>query len=140
MYFDLIEFKQSLMRQCIKVTKKEDQDRPILQIKQLVNFEDTFTFILESEGGHHLYKAKIFRATQRYREGELEFKHFRKVSQLVLDYHFMTETISVMLYEDYSVQIMDQYECAKLITLGQSPIPMIRIPKFSLKDYALILT
>jgi hypothetical protein len=62
-YFDLIEFKQSLMRQCIKVTKKEDQDRPILQIKQLVNFEDTFTFILESEGGHHLYKAKIFRAT-----------------------------------------------------------------------------
>lgn len=32
-YFDLIEFKLSLMRQCIKVTKKEDQDRPILQIK-----------------------------------------------------------------------------------------------------------
>jgi hypothetical protein len=52
----------------------------------------------------------------------------------------MTETVSVMLYEDYSVQIMDQYECAKLITLGQSPIPIIRIPKFSLKDYALILT
>ena len=95
---------------------------------------------MESEGGHHLYRAKIYRATQRYREGEIEFKHFRKVSHRVLDYHFMTETISVMLYEDYSAQIMDQYECAKLITLGQSPIPMIRIPKFSVKDYALILT
>ena len=58
----------------------------------------------------------------------------------MLDYNFMTETISVMLYEDYSAHIMDQYECAKLITLGQSPIPMIRIPKFSVKDYALILT
>ena len=87
-----------------------------------------------------MYRAKIYRATQRYREGEIDFKHFRKVSQRVLDYHFMTETISVMLYEDYSVQIMDQYECAKLISLGQSPIPMIRVPKFSVKDYALILT
>jgi hypothetical protein len=32
-FFDLVEFKLSLMRSCIKVTKKEDQDRPILQIK-----------------------------------------------------------------------------------------------------------
>ena len=36
--------------------------------------------------------------------------------------------------------MMDKYCGSKLISLGQSFIPMIRVPGFAVKDYALILT
>jgi hypothetical protein len=74
-----------------------------------MNSEEFFTFILENEKDFHIYRGRFHRPHSKFKEGEIDFEHIRKISCKPLDYQFQSESSVIVIFEDHTVQILDKY-------------------------------